>query len=323
MKKRKLKKKVIRKLLVLVLALTLLAFFVIRSKDITEKINMDEIRTKEKELRDQYNICLTSPYKEDELTEDLIIEMDNITKYIQQNYNISLVYEDMATGFIYTYKEKTVFYGASLVKLAEALYLYEAASNGDIDLDEKIVYLSSDRMIPARGMEKYKTGDKIPLKEIISYALLYSDNASHKIMQRLIGISNLRNYIKDLGANIYFGDTFGEWSAYDTNMILKRLYTFIKENEELGKELTGWLINDDEQYMVNSELAAHKYGYYAHWFHDIAIVYENNPYTLSIFTNHGATNYSAVIKNISERILKLHNKFYDHRQETCYEEVYK
>ena len=322
MKKRKLKKNVVRVFAIIILVIIVGFCYTIKyNDDAKEKAEAEKI-AKEKAQKEEYDLCLISPFVETDLSKELKLEQDTLTAYVKNKYNVSIKYEDITTGYSYTYNPATIYYGASLIKMVEALYLYEKASIKEIDLDASITYLSQDMLTPSLGMKKYKVGDKVSLKEIVSYALLYSDNTAHKIMQRIIGTTELKQYFKDLEVTFNLGDGYGEWSAEGANKVLKRLYEFIKNNKELGKELKGWLINTDEANMINNKIAAHKYGHYAEYFHDIAVVYEDKPYAISIFTRHGATNYQAVIKDVSEKILELHNNFHDNRTTSCQRQVY-
>jgi len=321
--------KVIRKILVFIMIFVLstmsfcyVQLYLVEAKKINifskENDNLKKIKQEEYEqkLQNEYNECLTTQMSINELDSELNNKIGELNSYFA-SINISVVYENLITGFNYSYNPKKIYYGASLVKLAEALYIYEEAAKGNVNLNDTITYTNNDRIGASIGMKKHKVGEKIAIKKLVEYILIYSDNDAHLMLQRHFGQDNIKEYINDLGATILFWDTYGSWSAYDTNKILKRLYEFIEENKILGQELKYWLINDDSSYMINSKIAAHKYGGTKEYFHDIAIVYEQSAYTVSIFTTHGNKEYAEIINSSSTKILELHNIYNENRTKIC------
>lgn len=194
-----------------------------------ERIKLEEERIK---LETQYNECLLRDYNESELSEELRNEILNINSYIDTNYSASVAYEDATTGFSYSYHPDTVYYGASLIKLVEAMYIFDKASEGNINIDDTLTYTYKYKYVYSDGMSLHNYGDEVSLKELISYALMYSDNSAHFMLNDYIGLENLRIYGKSLGAKGVLAntDTFGNQTAYDMNIYLKHAYEIIKNN---------------------------------------------------------------------------------------------
>lgn len=281
----------------------------------------------EKELQEQYEVCVKKEFKEDELTEELKIEKKKVDNLILTNkYKASVYYEDIQTGFSYTYKPQTIYYGASLIKLVDALYLINKAIDGEINLDEEtITYTEEYKKAFSSGLAKHKYGDKITLRELITHAIKVSDNSAHIMLFDYIGRENLKAYGKSLGAKYILtgSDKFGNQSVEDTNLYLKEAYRIITENEEYGSFLKEIMDNDVRNaFNTNTIKIHHKYGAYDIYFHDIGLSFEKYPYTISIFTLHEDQNYQEVIQTIHEEIRKLRDAFYERRQSTCFLEVY-
>ena len=106
---------------------------------INQKVRKEE-RIKQKQ--EEYNFCLEKKYTENEITEELALKKQELDDLIIENkYRVSVYYEDITTGFLYTYQPYVSYYGASLIKLVDALYLINKAIDGKIDLDkETMVY---------------------------------------------------------------------------------------------------------------------------------------------------------------------------------------
>ncbi len=291
-------------------------------KDVTNKVIEITSDNHKEELEKEYQACLSEPFNENELTEELNNTINSLDKYILNNYRMSVKYEDLKTGFTYYYKPDESFYAASTIKLLDGLYLYQKASLNEINLDETITYNASNQMGASKGMKNHRVGEEIPIRTLVKYAIIYSDNTAHDMLIKYIGFNNLKNFGNSLGATttLVGGDNFGNISATDAIIYLKNTYQFIEENDALGLELKSYLLEAEENALKYDGLnlpVAHKYGEYESYFHDIGIVYDENPYVIAILTTHGNDNYFSVVNDISKKIKDLHDQFKQYRQAKC------
>lgn len=326
--KKRLKKNNFKILLLLIISITIA--YCVNNNEIEKKTNeLTNNIVKKVDLKDEQNEhekCLTSKYTDEDMSENLKNKILELNTYLN-NYNLSVYYEDITTGFTYKYKEDEVYYGASLIKLVEALYLIDKASTNEINLDTTTVkYLSKYISEDSIGMAKRNVGEEVSLRDLISYALKYSDNTAHFMLSEFIGISNLREYGKSLGAvNILnSGDSYGNQSASDTNIYLKHAYEIMKNNSNYGTFLKECMTNTYYNYLYLDEEnnVAHKWGWHSIYFHDIGIIFEDNPYTLSILTTYGKDDYKTIVNDISKKINELHHLFYSERENKCHQEIY-
>lgn len=204
--------------------------------------------------------------------------LDSLESYIKsKNYNVSIGYVNLNTGYSYLYNDKVVYYGASLVKTVGALYVYEK-----MDFNEST-------------------------RQKVEKAISVSDNTAHRQIVDLIGIENLRVYGRNIGANNFLTrsnkDYFGNTTVKDQIEIWKYLYNFINTNSK-GKELKQYFINDYCNYLLFDGIPTtmHKYGYYGTYFHDVGIIYSDNPYLVVILTKHGNGNFKSVVKDLSKKM---------------------
>lgn len=281
---------------------------------------------KEQEIK--YNDCLARSYTEAELTDELQNKKQEVNNLIvKNNYKTSVYYEDIVTGFTYTYNPSTVYYGASLIKLVDALYLIHKATLGEINLDtETITYNASYKKSFSSGLAKHNYGDKVTLRELITHAISVSDNSAHMMLYDYIGRENLKAYGQSLGGKVIMtgSDKFGNQTAEDTNMYLKEAYKVITENEEYGPFLKE-IMDNNERNSFNTEIVKiyHKYGACdPYYYHDIGLSLEEHPYAISILTLHENSNYKEVIQNVHAKIIELKDLFYETRENACHLEVY-
>lgn len=332
MVKRKRKKIILPRFILFLLILFGVIFYICScfgDKNFSIKIEIPKFNKKEEEKKKEadYNSCLVKAYSEEELTDELKQKMKEIDSLIvDNNYKTSVYYEDITTGFNYKYNETRVYYGCSLIKLVDALYLIDKASSGEIDLDEvKIVYEDKYKKAYSLGMATRTIGEEISLRDLITYAISVSDNSAHLMLIDYIGFSNLKKYGQSLGAKVILtgGDNFGNQTAEDTNIYLKKAYDIIKNNSLYGEFLKSIMDNNDRNaFNTDSIKIYHKYGSYDMYYHDIGLSLEENPYAISIFTLHEKTNYSEVVQSVHGKIRELHNLFYEIRENACRLSVY-
>lgn len=326
--KKRLKRNNFKILLLLIISITIA--YCVNNNEIEKKANeLTNNIVKKVDLKDEqseHEKCLVSKYTDADMSENLKNKIEELNAYLN-NYNLSVYYEDITTGFTYKYKEEEVYYGASLIKLVEALYLIDKASTNEINLDTTTVkYLSKYKAEDSIGMDKRNIGEEVSLRDLISYALKYSDNTAHFMLSEFIGISNLREYGKSLGeVNILTGgDSYGNQSASDTNIYLKHAYEIMQKNTNYGAFLKECMTNTYYNYLYLNEEnnVAHKWGLHSIYFHDIGIVFEDNPYILSILTTYGKNDYKTIVNNVSQKINELHHLFYSERENRCHQEIY-
>ncbi len=320
----------------LFLLLVFVFFSVFYDKDTNEIPFLLNTKVKEEKEREEalkrqkledYSTCLNKEYSSEELTEEIISKKQEVDNLIVRNkYKASVYFEDINTGFIYTYQPNTSYYGASLIKLVDALYLINKAIDGKINLDtETVIYTEAYKKAYSSGMATHKYGDAVSLRDLITYAVAVSDNSAHMMLYDYIGRENLKAYGQSLGAKYIMtgSDTFGNQSAADTNLYLKEAYRIITENEEYGSFLKIIMDNNvRNSFNTNTIKIYHKYGAYDIYYHDIGLSLEEHPYAISIFTLHENKNYKEVVQNIHTKVRELQDLFYTVRENTCRIEIY-
>lgn len=292
------------------------------------KVKVEEEQELVVDVRTQlYEECLVRPIDENDYTEELQLVEQELTNYLKDNYNTSVIYEDLNLAFSYSYNSDVVYYAASTIKTLDALYIYTKAAAGELNLDETMKYTQNYKWPSSKEMSKHKYGDEITLRDLVKYTVTVSDNSAHQMLVSYIGRSNLKEYGLSLGAEntLVGGDNFGNISANDAIIYMKELNKFINNNQELGKELQSYFLEAEQNDLAIEELniqAAHKYGEYSYYYHDIGIVYDENPYVIAILTTEGKGDFEAKVRDINKHVYELHRLYNDNRKNVCYLEVY-
>lgn len=320
-------------ILVLILVFSLIFYFINSSNDNGQDniFNISDEKDKElqrqKELLEKYNSCLDREYSEETLSEDVKNKMNELTSYLSETYEVSVKYEDLSSGFVYTYNSDKVYYAASTIKSLDALYIYTKAAQGEISLDETMEYTAKYKWSSSKEMSKLEYGTKVTLRDLVKYAVVVSDNSAHQMLVSYIGRNNLKEFGQSLGAkNTLVGaDNFGSIDVNDAIIYMKAVNDFINNNETLGEELKSYFVQAEQNDLELPEYgieAAHKYGQYSYYYHDIGIVYDDSPYVVAILTLEGGSNFEEKVKDINKHIYEMHKFYNDKKKELCDVEVY-
>lgn len=205
--------------------------------------------------------------------------LNKIETYIcQNNYDVSVGYYNLTNNKTYYYKNTKLYYGASLIKTLDALYLYDKGLIND------------------------------ELDTYVKKAITISDNPSHHYLVNYIGKNNLKQYGISIGAkNTLVGeDNFGSTSVNDQIAYMKKLYDITKNNQ--NSKLKEYFLNTRKNYLLfeDSPQIMHKYGHWTYVYHNSGIVLDNNPYIVTILTNEGYDDYKTIIKTLSKLIYEYH-----------------
>ena len=325
----KVKKIKLQKIWVCVLIVVLSIFLISKLIVLIDTIKVNRVLNKiEKEtnIKDEYDTCVKS--KIDISDNKYILEyQEELNSYLKNTYNVSIYYENINKGYNYSYKENQVYYAASLIKIVDALYIYNNALDNNINLESTIEYTKGYGTLNKEGKEKYKYNDFISLKNLVKYAITTSDNTAHLMLLDYIGFNNLKSYGKSLGATytLVGEDKYGSINVSDASIYLKELYKFIVDNNDYSEELKNYFLNSSSNYIDLSDIgvsALTKYGYYSNYFHNIGIMLDDEPYILVILSNGKNSNHEKMMKDISLRIYELHSLYKSIQESYCYEKIY-
>lgn len=319
-------------ILFIIFIFLIVGYFFIKKDDDGELIfnNNDlqkEEEVREKELFNKFQDCLDKPYSEDSLSDEVILKKDELINYLKDNYETSVLYEDLNSGFNFSYNSDVIYYAASTIKSLDALYIYTKAASGEINLDDTMTYTSKYKWGSSKEMSKLSYGTEVSLRDLVKYAINVSDNSAHQMLISYIGKSNLKEFGNSLGAkNTLIGaDNFGNIDVYDAIIYMKAINDFINNNPKLGAELKSYFIEAEQNDLELPDegiLAAHKYGQYSYYYHDIGIVYDDDPYVVAILTLEGKHDYEEIVKDINKHVYELHKFYNEEKEKMCRIEVY-
>ena len=267
--------------------------------------------------------CYQNGLSEDKVSAEIKSYAEELKSlYDKDNAYFSFLYQDIYSGFTVSYNESSPIFTASTIKAPGMIYLYEMASKGEIDLNEKLVY-SSNFYSGGSGVLKTKeVGTSYSVEELIQYAIHHSDNVAYAMLMNRFKRENVLNFWTGLGTkNIYTLNTiWGVTSAKDAAIYMRELYRFSQENKEYGSKLLEYFKNAEWKLLTNKNgefNTANKGGWSGDAIHDVAIVFEENPYILVVMSNLGERSYANLFKKTSELVGSLHEEYWKYKKELC------
>lgn len=263
--------------------------------------------------------------------------------------SVSLYYLDLLDGISYTYNEKEVFGGASVIKLFYVYSLlclisdkeelaYEAAriyreeqealpgpdaeaypeyifEDARYDLSDTVVFDSQTMKVEGSGVIKnMEDGTVFTYRDLVYYTVTQSDNIAFDLLRERFGYDFYYTAMSALGVRNTL-NSFYSMSASDCIKVLKAVYDFIAENERYGSFLYDAMIRTNHRVIIPINVyprtALNKYGWDINAYHDIAIVLGNKPYLLSVMTDLDEGNDSKEVREWLNELIKSVNALHE------------
>ena len=202
---------------------------------------------------------------------------------------ISVYFENLATGFIYTYNGGRRYFSASVPKASFAMYILQQAERGETDLNEILTFTESDR-IGGSGVirHRYNTGARFTRRELLRLNVSESDNIATNILRRVHGTGGYRQFVANIGGdpslvgNRIMNSTL---TAYEAGLFAREIFRFAQSGSTYGQMLRDDMLNNQFPFIVADYPVASKTGWTrpTAW-HDMAIIYAPSPFILVILS---------------------------------------
>ncbi|MGT2772204.1 serine hydrolase [Streptococcus marimammalium] len=244
-------------------------------------------------------------------------ESDNRMAHVQdilnekyQNANISVYVKDLESQEVSQINADKIMYSASITKLPILYYAQEKLNTKTFSLENRFKYneasMNFDGAYDTEGsgdMSKFPDDKEYTLEYLLKAVSQNSDNVASNLLGYYVNDKYDANYqtsiSKVIGTNWDMLDRNSsalqaglmmEAIYYQNGMIIDYLSQTKFDNERISKD-------------INVQVA-HKIGDAYDFKHDVAIVYAEKPFILSIFTNHASYEDITAIANDVYGVLK-------------------
>lgn len=252
--------------------------------------------------------------------QDYIKKLDSL--YKKSNNYFSFLYQDLYSGFTVSYNEDAPIFTASTIKAPAMIYLYESASRGEVNLDEALTYTSKHYSGGTGVLQQKSINTRYSIEELIGYTIHDSDNIAYRMLMDRFSRESMYAFWNSKGTKYIFSNNsiWGFTSAKDASIYMKELYKFYNDNKEYGTRLmehfknASWKLVTDKNGNFNT---ANKGGWSGTAIHDVAIVFDRNPYILVIMSNLGEDNYNYLFQNTNKLVGSLHEAYWKYKEQVC------
>jgi len=212
---------------------------------------------------------------------------DFMSKY---NNNISVYYENIETGYTYSYNADKMYFSASVIKAPYAMYVYRLAEKGEANLENLYTYERGDYHGGSGIIKDMNYGVTFSENELLTYSIIYSDNVAFKKILNLFGVDGFKGFVSELGANpnlinkVLYVSSGAEMSANEAGIYAKAIYEYIEGGHLYSEQFKNDLMSTTKTLIESDFPVARKYGQ-SGVLHEMAVVYSDSPYILAIMTN--------------------------------------
>lgn len=271
----------------------------------------------------EYINCLNSKLANEELNDKINLSIKTLENLFNQSNNyFSFKYTDIYTGFTVSYNESQEIFTASTIKAPMALYIYESAEKGLINLDEKLTYTQNYYNTGSGILKDRRFNQSYTIRDLVSYAIIYSDNAAHNMLMDRFGRENMYSFWTGHGTGTIFKyyTNWGSTTANDATIYMKELYDYYNSDTELSNEMMGYFKKVDFKPLSDKngeKNTANKSGWSGTAFHDAAIVFDDNPYILVVLSNTGMSDFTYLFNLSSKVVGELHDEYWNLLYNKC------
>ncbi len=259
------------------------------------------------------------------VSEDGTVTVEEVEEKVEKEAKISIYYEDLTTGFSFGYNQNNSMYSASLIKAPYILSVLEEVSqyqkaNGTVypegkekyDLNRKWVFDKENMNKNGSGKIKdMEDGTEMTYKDLVSYALMYSDNVAFAQLRETFGYGYFNSYAQKIGASSVLA-SFYSMSPADAGKFLRCIYDFTESDAAYGSFMKECMMNSSFRAIIDAAVYpkknARKYGWDIDSYHDMAIVYDEHPYIIVVMTDYddGGDEVNSYLRSIVKQIDKIH-----------------
>ena len=267
--------------------------------------------------------CLKIPLNETELTSkmnEIKNELENL--FNESELNFAFKYKDIYTGFSLSYNSNQNIFAASTIKAPEAIYIYKEAENKNIDLNDTLTYTDNFYSDGTGILKDTPQNKAYNIHDLVKYSIVNSDNIAHLILNSKYGSQNIYNYWKNLGTTVIYNNNgpWGNINANDATIVMEELYNYYMDNNySFNEELINYFINSWKIISnpnKNIKIAS-KSGWSNTSLHDMALIFDENPYILVILTNRGYVEYQSFFNKVSSLIAEFQNLYWEEKMNRC------
>ncbi len=217
---------------------------------------------------------------------------------------VGLVYYDISSGNTISINENKTFNAASTIKVPLAMIIYDQVGKGARKETDTLKFSEKNREGGTGILQDNNLSVPITISTLVEDALRFSDNIAANMLLTSMDFDKFKTQ-EDIKLGITTNHANNEITAQGAFNALKQLNDGANKGNlyysKIINLMKNTIFNDRISKNIPYPLVAHKIGNYEMNVHDMGIIYTENPYILTIYTN-GLINPNATISGISDII---------------------
>ena len=301
----------------------------LKNVKIITKYNDSIVKIEDKNNNNLNNFIKCYQRKEDtsNFSFDLKNKINEIQNYFSNSNSMaSFSYEDLYSGFYMSFNENREYFTASTIKSPVVTYIYDLYANNQINLNEYMIYDYAYYLEGSGNIQYQPVGTSYTLQELMDKSITISDNIAYQMLATRVYNTDIINYWRNLGATTFWSQSMWGVSTTKDNVIyMKQLYNLNRKYPEKTIDLMNYHFNSIANFinLPNKDIKiAHKSGWNYANVHDMAIIYNKQPYVLAINTLKGFEDYTSFYNKATELINSFHELYWKEKADICYNESF-
>lgn len=255
-------------------------------------------------------VATLSGFSTNIMDEALFSKIRDLENYCSKYKNVVTFYfTDVNNQYYIQYNSSKVYRTQCTVKAPFVKSMLDYMEANNIPLT-KTLYLQSHQKWKGHYLSGFRTGTGFTIRELMFYALRYSDNTAYQMLFDHFGSKVLNNNAKKIGASLRLGTyIFGETSAADMTKFFLDIYSY---NGKYKNEFFSDLMNSQTSPLIRNGIPSSvkimrksgNGGRSTVGYHDCAIVLADTPFVLVIYTsvnsdrNFDKTPFTQIAKKV-------------------------
>ena len=212
--------------------------------------------------------------------------LEKIEEAAAEGKSVSIYYRDTETGYYFYRSIDKRYPSASVIKAFYCQYLIATG----VDLQMEIQLTEASKISSSKKLTKEHIGSWYTVEDLIQYSIRNSDNMAYYLLFTTFGRSGFNDYIRSLGLEEphLYSIEYTTIGAEPAALCMMEIYRYAQETGNTF--LIDHLKNTTHKRQIDAGTEAeiaHKYGFQDGknlGYHDVAIVYAEEPYILAICT---------------------------------------
>lgn len=141
---------------------------------------------------------------------------------------------------IYSYKEDSPVFCASVIKLPYAVFVCHEIEAGRMSLDDTFTFTGAWDYGGSGIIKDSAYGSVYTVRQLIDYMLRYSDNIAYNMLVYLFGTEGFNAMVKEWGFDVELGDPYPRWPDITAEFMCRSMKEMYRHHTDSESWTVSW-----------------------------------------------------------------------------------